>query len=1049
MTIANPDGRPAGGLRQRHAHGRALARRAHRRRRRDGAHRGRRPAPARVHPDGSVTAAMATAALEGPPTGPTASDFPYPHRFVSVGNPHVHDRRRRRRRLPAGARRAGARAPPVAPASAPTSRSTACATAGTSTCGCGSAAWARRAPAARAPARWPWPRCWTSEVERTVDVRLPGGDADDRGRRRPRDPPDRPGVAHRARRARMPALARAGCAAPDARLAPPRRAAGVPDGAHEPPRRRAARRRPRRDHARRRRPRPAAAAPAARAALAELVRRDDVADYPTNRGLAELREAVARFYRAPLRRRARPGARDRAAARRQGGARAPRAWPSSTRATRRSSPIPATRSTSAARRWPAPRPYGLPLRARARLPARPRRGARRRDRERANLLILRLPQQPDGRRGRRRRSTSASRRGGRSTTCRSATTTPTRRSPSTASWPRASCRPRAPARPASRSSRCPRRFSMPGWRIAFAVGNAELVGNLLRLKTHVDAGMFGALQRAAIALLDSDPAERRALAAVYERRRDLVCERLRGRRRRRPRAARRHVRLDAGAGRRRRGVRRAAAARGRRRRRRPAAAYGAGGRRLRAAGADGARRPSARGAGAIATRALSGAPTRPCAAALHFLGWPRTPTPSATPSPSARCVIAVLDQGDDGRRRARRAARAAAHGAGASPSARSRSTAAQPDPRTYLGSGKLDEVAAAIGATRRRGRGLRRRADARPSSARSRTALEHPRRRPHRGHPRHLRRATRTRRRASSRSSSRSWSTTSSACAACGSTSSEQYRAGVGTRGPGETQLETDRRLARDRIALLRRRLRETAQAARPDAPAPHAQRGADGRAGRLHQRRQVDAPQRAHGRRGLDGQPPVRDARPDHARLRPPRPHVHASPTPSASSASCRTGSSRPSRPRSRRRSPATCCCWWPTPRRRRRSARAQQRGGRRRCWSRSAPTTCRACWCSTRSTSLRPTSAAACATRIPTPCWSRRARARASTRSRTASRSSSPSAIEPRRAAGAARRRARARRPVRARLADRGARGHGRRRARPRAPAGGRGAAATTPTA
>ena len=33
--------------------------------------------------------------------------------------------------------------------------------------------------------------------------------------------------------------------------------------------------------------------------------------------------------------------------------------------------------------------------------------------------------------------------------------------------------------------------------------------------------------------------------------------------------------------------------------------------------------------------------------------------------------------------------------------------------------------------------------------------------------------------------------------------------AGVGTRGPGESQLETDRRLARRKISLLRRRLRE------------------------------------------------------------------------------------------------------------------------------------------------------------------------------------------------------------------------------------------------
>ncbi|MDQ4048824.1 MAG: GTPase HflX, partial [Actinomycetota bacterium] len=33
---------------------------------------------------------------------------------------------------------------------------------------------------------------------------------------------------------------------------------------------------------------------------------------------------------------------------------------------------------------------------------------------------------------------------------------------------------------------------------------------------------------------------------------------------------------------------------------------------------------------------------------------------------------------------------------------------------------------------------------------------------------------------------------------------------GIGTRGPGETQIETDRRLARDRIAALRRRLEQT-----------------------------------------------------------------------------------------------------------------------------------------------------------------------------------------------------------------------------------------------
>ena len=36
----------------------------------------------------------------------------------------------------------------------------------------------------------------------------------------------------------------------------------------------------------------------------------------------------------------------------------------------------------------------------------------------------------------------------------------------------------------------------------------------------------------------------------------------------------------------------------------------------------------------------------------------------------------------------------------------------------------------------------------------------------------------------------------------------ERLGAGIGTRGPGESQIETDRRLARDRIAALRRRLK-------------------------------------------------------------------------------------------------------------------------------------------------------------------------------------------------------------------------------------------------
>src|SRR6201992_2779957 len=82
----------------------------------------------------------------------------------------------------------------------------------------------------------------------------------------------------------------------------------------------------------------------------------------------------------------------------------------------------------------------------------------------------------------------------------------------------------------------------------------------------------------------------------------------------------------------------------------------------------------------------------------------------------------------------------------------------------------------------------------------------------------------------------------------------ERLGGGVGTRGPGETQIETDRRLARDRIAALKRRLAH----ARGAAGRARARRASHGRARGLHQRRQVDAAQRADGRRGERARPPV-----------------------------------------------------------------------------------------------------------------------------------------------------------------------------------------------
>ena len=92
---------------------------------------------------------------------------------------------------------------------------------------------------------------------------------------------------------------------------------------------------------------------------------------------------------------------------------------------------------------------------------------------------------------------------------------------------------------------------------------------------------------------------------------------------------------------------------------------------------------------------------------------------------------------------------------------------------------------------------------------------------------------------------------------------------GIGTRGPGESQIETDRRLARDRITALRRRLEHLEQN-RGVMRAEREPRGAArDRARRLHERGQVHAPERAHRRRGGGGGAPLPHPRSHHPRLR------------------------------------------------------------------------------------------------------------------------------------------------------------------------------------
>jgi LL-diaminopimelate aminotransferase len=67
-------------------------------------------------------------------------------------------------------------------------------------------------------------------------------------------------------------------------------------------------------------------------------------------------------------------------------------------------------------------------------------------------------------------------------------------------------------------------LSLPGWRMAFALGNAELIGRLRTLKTNIDSGMWLALQHAAITAVELIPSFTAGLRELYGRRRDVLCD---------------------------------------------------------------------------------------------------------------------------------------------------------------------------------------------------------------------------------------------------------------------------------------------------------------------------------------------------------------------------------------------------------------------------------------------------------------------------------------------------------------------------------------------
>ena len=70
-------------------------------------------------------------------------------------------------------------------------------------------------------------------------------------------------------------------------------------------------------------------------------------------------------------------------------------------------------------------------------------------------------------------------------------------------------------------------YNMTGWRIGFAVGAAQLVAGLGRIKTNIDSGIFQAVQEAGIAALSGSQDCVSEMRLTYQGRRDVVVEGLR------------------------------------------------------------------------------------------------------------------------------------------------------------------------------------------------------------------------------------------------------------------------------------------------------------------------------------------------------------------------------------------------------------------------------------------------------------------------------------------------------------------------------------------
>ncbi len=67
-------------------------------------------------------------------------------------------------------------------------------------------------------------------------------------------------------------------------------------------------------------------------------------------------------------------------------------------------------------------------------------------------------------------------------------------------------------------------YSMPGWRIGYAVGSKKILASLAKTKSYIDFGIFRPIQYAAIEALSGSQESVKKTVEVYKRRRDVFVE---------------------------------------------------------------------------------------------------------------------------------------------------------------------------------------------------------------------------------------------------------------------------------------------------------------------------------------------------------------------------------------------------------------------------------------------------------------------------------------------------------------------------------------------